>query len=132
MQVMIGNTDLTQYVQEKSYKIESVDDFTEWKDAGKRLHRGGYTSKVQGSFEMVFLDGNTVEGVVQDHFGDVLTLIANNTTDNVLDIKLTVNNLNNLLKEIYCYCDITTNSVRYTKNDSGVVVKRMLFNIREK
>jgi hypothetical protein len=132
MQVIIGNTDLTRFVQEKSYKIESIDDFVEWKDAGKHLHRGGYSSKVQGSFEMVFFDGYTVGGVVQDNFGDVLQLIEDNSNDKVLTIKLTVNNLNNMLKEIYCYCDIQTNSVRYTNNGSDVVVKRMIFNIEER
>lgn len=127
MQVIIGTTDVTQFVQEKSYKIDSIDEYNSWKDAGKHSHRGGYLAKVQGSFEMVFIDDP-----LNDHYGDILTLIANNSTDKVLTIKLTVNNLNNVLKEINCYCDITTNSVRYTKNGSDVVVKRMLFNIEER
>ena len=136
MQVKIGQTDVTQYVQEKSYNIDSVDDYIEWKDANRRTHRGGYSPKVMGSFEMVFIDGYTVssggQSSVVDHYGDFLTLLANNMTDKVLTISLTVNNLNNVLKTIQCYCDITTKSVRYTKNGSNCIVKRMTINIKER
>lgn len=128
MQVIIGNTDLSQYVQEKSYKVDSVDDYSEWKDAGKHLHRMGYVSKVQGSFELVFLDGYNGH----DGYGDFLNLIASNSQDKRLTIKVTVGNLNNQLKEIECYYDLKTNSMRWTKNGSNVVVKRILMTIEER
>lgn len=128
MQVIIGDTDVTKYVQEKSYKVDSVDDFNEWKDAGKHLHRGGYVSRVQGSFELVFIDG--YEG--EDAYGDFLALIAENSTDKRLTMSVTVGNLNNELKQIVCYYDLQTNSMRWTKNGSNVVVKRILMTFEER
>jgi hypothetical protein len=128
MQVIIGDTDVTKYVQEKSYKVDSVDDYNEWKDAGKHLHRGGYVSRVQGSFELVFIDG--YEG--EDAFGDFLALIAENSTDKRLTMSVTVGNLNNELKQIVCYYDLQTNSMRWTKNGSNVVVKRILMTFEER
>jgi hypothetical protein len=115
-------------VQEKSYKVDSVDDYSEWKDAGKHLHRMGYVSKVQGSFELVFIDGYNGH----DAYGDFLNLIADNSSDKRLIIKVTVGNLNNQLKEIECYYDLKTNSMRWTKNGSNVVVKRILMTIEER
>ena len=128
MQVIIGDTDVTKYVQEKSYKVDSVDDYNEWKDAGKHLHRGGYVSRVQGSFELVFIDG--YEG--EDSYGDFLALIAENSTDKRLTMSVTVGNLNNELKQIVCYYDLQTNSMRWTKNGSNVVVKRILMTFEER
>jgi len=128
MQVIIGDTDVTKYVQEKSYKVDSVDDYNEWKDAGKHLHRGGYVSRVQGSFELVFIDG--YEG--EDAYGDFLALIAENSTDKRLTMSVTVGNLNNELKQIVCYYDLQTNSMRWTKNGSNVVVKRILMTFEER
>ncbi len=128
MQVIIGDTDVTKYVQEKSYKVDSVDEYNEWKDAGKHLHRSGYVARVQGSFELVFIDG--YEG--EDAYGDFLALIAENSTDKRLTMSVTVGNLNNELKQIVCYYDLQTNSMRWTKNGSNVVVKRILMTFEER
>lgn len=128
MQVIIGDTDVTKYVQEKSYKVDSVDEYNEWKDAGKHLHRSGYVARVQGSFELVFIDGYNGE----DAYGDFLDLIAENSTDKRLTMSVTVGNLNNELKQIVCYYDLQTNSMRWTKNGSNVVVKRILMTFEER
>ncbi len=132
MQVSIGNTDISQYVQEKSYKIDSEDEYTEWKDSVGHKHRGGYISKVSGSFELVFIDGWTQNNTPVDGYGDFLTLIANNSTDKKLTITLTVNNLNNATRTIVCYYKLTTNEFKYTHNGSNCVVKRVLMTIEER
>ena len=132
MQVKIGTTDITQYVQEKTYDVDSEDDYTEWKDSTGSSHRGGYVSKVRGSFELVFLDGYTSNNAVVDGYGDFLTLIANNSTDKRLTMSVTVNNKNNVLTSIVCYYKLTTKSFRYTHNGSNVVVKRVTMTIEEK
>lgn len=132
MQVKIGNTDLSQYVQKKSYNIDSEDEYTEWKDSTLRKHRGGYVSKVKGSFELVFIDGYTSNNAVVDGYGDFLTLIANNSTDKKLSISLTVNNLNNTLKAITAYYRLDTKEFKYANNGSNCIVKRVTMTIEER
>ena len=132
MQVILGTTDLTAYVQEKTYNVDAEDDYTAWQDAGGHDHRGGYLEKVKGSFDLVFFDGYSENNVVVDHYGDFLTLIANNSTDKRLTMKVSVNNKNNLLKEIVCYYELKSKPFRYANNGSNVIVKRVTMTIEER
>lgn len=132
MQVKIGTTDVTEFVQEKTYNINAEQEFiSSWIDANRVTHKDGAYEKIKGSFQMVFIDGYTLNNAVVDHFGDVLTLLANNTSQGVTTLSLTVNNQNGLLKTISCYVKIKANPMRYTNNGSNAVVKRVIFNIEE-
>jgi len=131
MQVIIGSTDITEYIQEKTYDINAQRSYTSWTDSNFREHRDNIYEKISGSFQMVFFDGYSVNGVTVDKFADLLDLVEANTTDGVTTLRLTVNNLNAELKTISCYVDIQANPMLYAKNGSNVVVKRVTFNVQE-
>ena len=52
-QVVVNNTNITPYIVEGSYNVNSEDVYESWNDANKVEHRIVTTEKVKGSFEVV-------------------------------------------------------------------------------
>lgn len=87
MTVKIGNTDITQYVQEKSYKIDSDPKYSTWEDGNHIKHRRLLSAGVpKGSMELVFLTSSD--------YSAFLSLIEANTSDGKVTMTFPVRNIN--------------------------------------
>lgn len=53
MQVIVNNTDITNYIVEGSYKMDSSDTYESWKDGNMREHRIIVSQKIKGKFQVV-------------------------------------------------------------------------------
>jgi hypothetical protein len=53
MQVVVNNTDITNYIVEGSYKMDSNDVYESWKDGNMREHRVIVAQKISGAFQVV-------------------------------------------------------------------------------
>lgn len=53
MQVVVNNTDITNYIVEGSYKMDSNDVYESWKDGNMREHRVIVAQKISGEFQVV-------------------------------------------------------------------------------
>jgi hypothetical protein len=53
MKVVVNNTEITNYIVEGSYKMDSSDTYESWKDGNMREHRIVIAQKINGSFQVV-------------------------------------------------------------------------------
>ena len=53
MKVVVNNTEITNYIVEGSYKMDSSDTYESWKDGNMREHRIIVAQKIVGSFQVV-------------------------------------------------------------------------------
>lgn len=53
MQVIVNNTDITNYIVEGSYQMNSSDSYESWKDGNMKEHRIIVAQKVKGKFQVV-------------------------------------------------------------------------------
>lgn len=58
MQVVVNNTDITNYIVEGSYQMDSNDIYESWKDGNMREHRIIVAHKVNGTFQVVCSNRN--------------------------------------------------------------------------
>jgi hypothetical protein len=58
MQVVVNNTDITNYIIEGSYQMDSNDIYESWKDGNMREHRIIVAHKVSGKFQVVCSNRN--------------------------------------------------------------------------
>lgn len=58
MQVVVNNTDITNYIIEGSYQMDSNDIYESWKDGNMREHRIIVAHKVNGKFQVVCSNRN--------------------------------------------------------------------------
>ena len=123
MQVLINSVDVTSCVQESTYKVDLVDEYKSWIDGAGIEHRTGYRSKVRGTFDAVFLAGYSMEYSVFKAAVDAAT------TNKVLTLSLTVNNLDGELKTINAFYNIEFHPMRQA---TGAVYKRATITIDER
>ena len=127
MQVLIGSgntaVDVTSAVQESTYSIDSVKNYTSWTDASFVEHRFALYSKVQGSFEMVFIPDLTMS------YSDFMSALASATSGGITTLSLTVNNLDEELKEINCFVEIAFDPIQ--KISDNLKYKRCTVTIKE-
>ena len=125
MQVTIGTTDVTSAVQESTYKVDSVPKYTSWIDANNVEHHSNIHNKIEGSFDMVFLAGYSME------YSAFKTLVDANTVNGVTTLTLSVNNLDGATATINCFLKITFDPMIDTKNGSNIIFKRCTCEVRE-
>lgn len=125
MQFKIGTTDFTSAVQESTYKIDRVKKSVAWKNANNVEKHSNVYYKVEGSFEMVFLPGYSVE------YSAFLQALADNTTNDVTVVTLSVNNMDGAITTINCFIDITFLPMKDPKNGSNILVKRCTCKLKE-
>lgn len=66
----IGGTDLTSYIDQQNYEVNSIDEFEEWMDANHVKHRHVIRTRLSGKFEIGFKKAADVS--------TFLTLMGNN------------------------------------------------------
>lgn len=91
----INDVDISDKIQDSTYKVDSEDIVDTWVDASEKNHERIYRSRVKGSFELAFVSDGTGVG----HFWD---LIEGASKGRVLKIKVFINNLC-MTKEIECH-----------------------------
>lgn len=113
----LGDTDITNYINESSYKVNSEPVYNEWTDANYRKHRDEVRRRVTGSFDLAFVNDT--------QYNSFLTLLNNNKTGNVVSIKLYVGSDINALVDCYCYYKMVTNKRRQANSDYIVTIVTM-------
>lgn len=76
MQVIVNNTDITNYIVEGSYKMDSSDTYESWKDGNMREHRIIVSQKIKGKFQVVC--SNRSNSITLSDFLDVWNGAVNN------------------------------------------------------
>lgn len=125
MQVRIGGVDVTPAVQESTYRVDRDPLFEAWENANNVTIHSNVHHKINGSFDMVFLPGYSME------YSDFLALVNANTVGDVTTISLSVNNLDGAVVTIRCFLTIKFNPIRDTKNGSNILLKRATIQVRE-
>lgn len=125
MQLLIGGVDVTPAIQESTYNVDSVTKYTPWVDANNVEHHGNIHHKIEGSFDMVFLPGYSME------YSAFKTLVDANTVNDRTTLTLSVNNLDGAMVTINCFLTITFKPMKDTKNGSNIIYKRCTCEVRE-
>ena len=114
--VSLNGTDISQYLNESSYKVEPVPVYDEWTDGRHRKHKHKFRTRAQGGFD-VFCFSDT-------DYDTLLALFAENTDDEGLTtITVYVGGNVNDDVEIQAYCRM---NLEYRKTVSATVTKYKL------
>lgn len=105
----IGTTDISEYINESSYVMNSEPVTGEWVDANYTTHRDEYRRKVKGSFNLTF--------VTQTAYNDFITLLHGATAGNVTVITVYVGDDINDLVTINAYCHMSMSKYRSISDD---------------
>lgn len=60
MLVMVNNTDITEYINKKTYKMNAEKSYESWLDGNYREHRIYTRTKIEGSFEVALYGKNNM------------------------------------------------------------------------
>ena len=125
MQLIIGGIDVTSAIQETTYSVDRITKYTDWKDADNIEHHSNIHYKIEGSFDMVFLPGYSME------YSAFKALVDANTINDITTLTLSVNNLDGEMVTINCYLTISFKPMRDTKNGSNIIFKRCTCEVRQ-
>lgn len=95
----IGDIDITPFINEKSYKMDSVPVENKWTDANYAEHVDEVRRRVTGSFDLAF--------ITDEQYNEFITLLNNNKSGNLLTITVYVGSDINNLQTIYAYYKMT-------------------------
>ena len=127
MQVKLGTgssaVDITAGIQESTYKIDSVERSTTWRDTGFKEHKYAMYRKIEGSFEMVCIPNLTMA------YSAFLSALNSATSDGVTTLSCTVNNLDEQLVEIEAFVEVKFNPIR--KISDTLKYKRFTVTVKE-
>ena len=105
----IGTIDITEYINESSYVMNSDPITGEWVDANHVTHRDEYRRKIKGSFDLTF--------VTQQDYNDFIDLLHDNTAGVVTIITVYVGDDINDLVTINAYCRMQMSKYRSISDD---------------
>ena len=120
----VSNTDLTGYIVDGSYKMDTKDAYESWEDGNMLEHRVIVTSKVEGSFEIGCSDNRG--GISLERF---LSLWDQAVDNGVATIGVYVPSLNQF-KAISCYYTITSKS--HDISAGGQIIDVLSVSIKER
>ena len=123
MLAVVNGTDITKFINKKSYKVNAEKNFETWKDGNYLEHRIYTRPKVKGSFEVVLY------GQDQTFTEDFLSLWNGAVDNDVVTISVFVQN-HNKMEAIEAYFDITGTSHKDMIN--GNYCDKLTINIKEK
>ena len=112
MQVVVGNTDITNYIVSGTYAVNSYDQYEGWKDGNGIEHRVNIRSKVSGSFDI----GCSSKSITLEAFLAAWNSAVNNK---VVTLGCTVLNTNTF-EAIEAFYEIT-NKEHIKKGDGGII-----------
>lgn len=124
MQVVVNDTDITNYIVNGTYKMEAQDSYESWKDANGVEHRIIITSKVTGSFDLVC--SNRSDSITLPDF----LALWNGAVDNgVVTVGVYVINQGEL-KAIDAYYEIS--SKEHIRSGDGSLIDVLTISISER
>jgi hypothetical protein len=109
MLVFVGGTDITEFVNEKTYALNEEKTFESWKDGNFREHRIYTSKKVKGTFEVALYGASNMD---LQAFLDLWNSEVNNE---IITLGVHVNNTNEF-RVINAYYAIVGNSHREIAN----------------
>lgn len=114
MLAKIGTTDITELINESTYKVDSTDKFESWEDGNFVEHRVYTRSQVAGSFDVVL---GAVRGTTVEQF---VSLLDENTTNHVLNKLAVMVNNKGVVQRIDAYYSLDVKK-RRTLTDGELV-----------
>ena len=115
-------TDITQYINHKTYKVDSVPVEHVWTDANHIDHTDELRRRVEGSFELAFLSDTD--------YNSFLTLLNGSKSGNLLTIQVYVGGDVNAIQTIVCTYKLSMKSRQ--ESDMGYVVTILNMSIRQR
>lgn len=122
MLVKLGNTDITQYINESSYVMASEPVYNEWTDANYTTHRDEVRRRIKGSFTLAF--------VTDTDYNAFITALNSVKNGNVITVTLYVGGDINSSQTIYAYYSIKP--IKRRQVSAGYIVSLMTMTIEEK
>lgn len=95
--VVINETDITPYINWKTYSIKPEDVFEEWTDGNKVKHRIYTDPKISGSFDVWLCGWNDMDA-------DAFITLFDNATNNHVTTMAIYNQVKNSVEAIEAYC----------------------------
>ncbi len=122
--LVVANHDLTNYIVDGSYKIDTNDSYESWRDGNFREHRIVVASKVKGTVEVLCSEHeNTIS------LSDLLSYFESATVNKVVTLGVYVPNANQL-EQIECY--VSFKSSKHIKEPDGSFVDVIKIEIQER
>ena len=122
--LVVANHDLTNYIVDGSYSIDTNDSYESWQDGNFREHRIVVASKVKGSVEILCSNhDNTIS------LSDLLAYFQSATTNSVVTLGVYVPNTNSF-ELIECYVDMKAS--KHIKEPNGNFVDVIKIEIQER
>ena len=118
----INSTDITKYINETSYVMNSEPVTSEWVDANYTTHRDEYRRKIKGSFDLTF--------ITKSDYDDFIDLLHNATSRSITTITVYVGDDVNDLVTIQAYCRIIMK--KYASISTDYSFNRLEMTIEEK
>lgn len=122
--LVVNNTNLTPYIVDGTYSINSADTYESWKDGNMVEHRVIITHKISGSFEIAC--SNRANGITLSDFLDLWNGIVDN---GVAQIGVWVPNKGSF-EAIDCYYEITNKE--HILSGDGEFIDVLTVNVKER
>lgn len=121
--VIINNTDISKYIINDTYKMDSEPVYEAWKDGNFREHRIYARRQVKGSFDVIFF------GEDDTPYTNFLSLLSSATVNNVLTLGAYVVN-DGTFQAMEAYCELS--GVQHAETTDGRRVNKMTVTIEER
>lgn len=114
--IIIGTTDITDYIVDGSYEMDAEDTFESWRDGNYVEHRIIVASKVKGSFQVVCGNETVSLSDLSDIFEDasnngvvtVTAYITNTGKIKALSAYYAIKNADHIIRADGTYIDVVT------------------------
>lgn len=120
----VANTNLTNYIVDGSYNVNSVDSYESWEDGNRLEHRVIITKKIEGSFDIGC--SNRSGGLTVARFLELWNSAVNN---GVVTLGLFVPSLNQF-KALNCYYTIKSKS--HILSGDGSFIDVLTISVKER
>lgn len=124
MYFAISGKDFSENVQTSTYEINKIPEFDEWVSADRKYHKDLARTRIQGSFDMVFISDNS-----QDYL-EFISYVNRNAYDNRIACDLYIGNTGAVESNISCYYTIEYKSRTHTNGNT--YVDRISITLEEK
>lgn len=122
--IVVGSTDLTPYIVDGSYAINSEDSYESWNDGNMNEHRIIICQKIRGSFDVLCAENQG--GIALSTFLNIWNNAQNN---GLITLGVYVPSINRFIA-CDCYYDIKSKEHIITAN--GDIIDTLTITIKEK
>ena len=119
--LVINETDVTRFINESSYTMNSTPVYEEWTDANYKTHRSEYRRRVKGSFDLCF--------ITPEQYNDFIALLKSASDKNLLTATFYVGGDINNYQELNVY--YTLESIKTVSISSKNIFNKVKMTIEE-